>query len=130
VASRVALLGRKPHDELEVLYNSSDFFLLGSHHEGSGFAVLEALACGVTPVLTDIPSFRVLTGEGVAGGLWQVGNEDSLAQVLTTRYSVQCSETPNRVRAFFDANFSWPAIASRAIDVYCDLIDKASRQTR
>jgi glycosyltransferase involved in cell wall biosynthesis len=130
VASRVALLGCKPHDELEVLYNSSDFFLLGSYHEGSGFAVLEALACGVTPVLTDIPSFRVLTGDGVAGGLWQVGNADSLAQVLTARYSVQSSETPNRVRAFFAANFSWAAIASRAIDVYSDLIEKASRQAR
>ena len=81
-AAQVTLIGSLPHAELEDIYNSADLFLLGSHQESCGYAVLEALACGVMPVVTDIPSFRVLTGNGSVGGLWPVGNADALARVL------------------------------------------------
>jgi glycosyltransferase involved in cell wall biosynthesis len=118
VASRVALLGRQPHDSLEAIFNSADLFLLGSHHEGSGYAVLEALACGVVPVLTDIPSFRILTGQGTVGGLWPVGDAEALSRVLTARTSLLHPGTPHVVRSFFEANFSWETIGSRAMDVY------------
>jgi glycosyltransferase involved in cell wall biosynthesis len=121
-AARVTLLGRQPHALLEAVYNSADFFLLGSHHEGSGFAVLEALSCGVVPVLTDIPSFRVLTGYGTVGGIWPVGNAEALARALTSRYSRLHAGTRDEVRSFFEANFSWDAIARRAMETYRQII--------
>jgi glycosyltransferase involved in cell wall biosynthesis len=121
--ARVRLLGLQPHRALEAFYNSSEFFLLGSHHEGSGFAVLEALACGVVPVLSDIPSFRVLTGRGGIGGLWPVGDAEALATVLTARYSRLHGRTPDEVRAFFDEHFSWEAIGRRGMAVYREIID-------
>jgi glycosyltransferase involved in cell wall biosynthesis len=128
-AARVRLLGSRPHASLEDLYNSADLFVLGSHHEGSGFAVLEALACGVVPVITDIPSFRVLTDHGIVGGLWQVGSPDALARELKHRYSGLHATTPHQVRAFFDARFSWKAIGSSAIAVYRQLVERAHDDT-
>ena len=125
VAARVRLLGSLPHSSLEDLYNSADLFVLGSHHEGSGFAVLEALACGAVPVITDIPSFRILTDYGTVGGLWQAGSPDALAQELKDRYSGLLAGTPQQVRAFFDARFSWKAIGSSAIAVYRQLVERA-----
>ena len=49
---------------------AADLFVLGSHREGSGYSLIEALACGLPPIVTDIPSFRSLTGAGVVGALW------------------------------------------------------------
>ena len=43
---------------------AADLFVLGSHREGSGYSLIEALACGLPPVVTDIHAFRTLTGCG------------------------------------------------------------------
>jgi glycosyltransferase involved in cell wall biosynthesis len=121
--SRVKLLGAVPHDQLPAVYAAADFFVLGSHREGSGYAALEALACGVVPVLTDIPSFRWLTQEGRIGGLWQPGNAASLSEALA-RLAVAPTflEDQRAARgAFFEANFSWEAIGRRAMEIYREL---------
>ncbi len=65
---RVQLLGRVPHLRIEQLMCAADIFVLGSHREGSGYSLIEALSCGLPPVVTDIPSFRALTGGARSGG--------------------------------------------------------------
>src|SRR4051812_16226825 len=67
VGQRVRLAGPLSHAALGALYADADVFVLGSHREGSGYAALEAMACGVVPVLTNIPPFRGLTDEGRIG---------------------------------------------------------------
>jgi hypothetical protein len=39
---RVHLVGQQPHQTLPQLYSAADYFRLGSHHEGAGYALLEA----------------------------------------------------------------------------------------
>jgi glycosyltransferase involved in cell wall biosynthesis len=78
---RVHLLGKVPHIQMQDLYRSADFFVLGSAHEGSGFAILEAMACGVAPIVTDIPAFRAITG-GNAGALFPVGDAVACADAI------------------------------------------------
>jgi glycosyltransferase involved in cell wall biosynthesis len=60
----VRLAGHVGHEMMPAYYSAADLFVLGSHHEGSGYALIEACACGTVPVVTAIPSFRVLTAEG------------------------------------------------------------------
>ena len=76
LAGAVTLMGRVEHSQLEDIYNSADYFVLGSHHEGSGFSLAEAMACGVVPVVTDIPSFRVMTDGGRIGACWRPGSSE------------------------------------------------------
>ena len=64
------------------MYAGADLFVLGSHHEGSGFALIEALASSVVPVVTDIPTFRVLTRNGALGALWAPGDARAFAAAL------------------------------------------------
>ncbi len=61
---------------------AADLFVLGSHREGSSFALIEALATGLTPVVTDIPSLRALTGNGAVGALWPCGDAGALDDAL------------------------------------------------
>ena len=44
---RVHLLGPLERDDVESLLQGADALVQGSHREGSGFAVLEAMACGL-----------------------------------------------------------------------------------
>ena len=65
-AGRVHLLGKVPHAGIETLMQAADLFVSASRAESCGFAALEAMACGAVPVLSDIPSFRALTGDAMA----------------------------------------------------------------
>jgi glycosyltransferase involved in cell wall biosynthesis len=120
--SRVRQVGFVPQQELGAYYDAADLFVLGSHREGSGYALLEALACGVVPVVTDIPSFRWLTDDGRIGSLWRVGDAASLAEALE-RVAVRPIVAERRAcRALFDRRFSWDAIGRRAVEIYQELV--------
>src|SRR4029077_4802153 len=70
---RVRLAGVVARERMASYFSAADVFVLGSHHEGSGYALMEACACGAVPVVTDIPTFRLIT-EGVVGALWTPGD--------------------------------------------------------
>ena len=119
--ARVTLLGAVPHERLPAVYGAADLFVLGSHRESMGYAALEALACGVVPVLTDIPSFRWLVTEGRVGALWRTGDPASLAAALDHVASTRLEEQRAIGRAFFDAHCSWDVIGRRAMAIYREL---------
>jgi glycosyltransferase involved in cell wall biosynthesis len=110
---RVHLLGRVPHESVEQLMRAADFFVLGSHREGGSFALIEAMATGLTPVVTDIPSSRSLTGNTAVGTLWPRGDWRALAAAL------QRAPAPRAfVRAHFDEHLSSSAIGRKLVTAY------------
>ena len=116
---RVQLAGAVSHKSLADIYSDADLFVLGSHREGSGYAALEAMACGVVPVLTNIPSFRGLTDAGTAGELWDLGNPESLAAALIRVTAGETLEAKREAcRRRFETCFSWDAIGARAMAIY------------
>jgi glycosyltransferase involved in cell wall biosynthesis len=121
LASKVTLLGHVPHEELSSIYWRADLFVLGSRREGSGYAALEAMACGVIPVLTDIPSFRGMTDGGRLGALWQPGDSASLVDALVRVTSSELQPQRDAVQAHFERCLSWPAIGRRAVEIYREL---------
>jgi glycosyltransferase involved in cell wall biosynthesis len=127
---RVHLLGRVSHERIEQLMRAADLFVLGSHHEGSGYSLIEALACGVTPVVTDIPSFRVLTGEGTLGRLWRCGDARGLSEALQECAAAVGAAARARVRAHFEAQISYAAVGARFAAAYRELHARGPRARR
>lgn len=121
---RVHLLGRVPHDRVELLMRASDLFVLGSHREGSGYSLIEALACGLPPVVTDIPSFRALTGEGRAGGLWPCGDAQALSKAVQSIWSQSRAVMRSTVRAHFERELSFPALGVKLCGMYENVVDR------
>ncbi len=117
----VTLRGAIAHDRLPHEYAAADFFVLGSHHESTGYAVLEALACGVPPVVTDIPSFRWLTNDGAIGALWRPGDAAAFHAALELTASRDIHSQRDASRRRFDEHFSWNAIGRRACEIYEEL---------
>jgi glycosyltransferase involved in cell wall biosynthesis len=116
LTGRVVLLGPLSRKTLEEAYSAADFFVLGSHHEGSGFALIEAESCGAVPIVTDIPSFRSLTGEGSVGYLWTPGDHASFSAGLLT--AVRQSSGRANVLDHFAARLSYASIGRAAAAAY------------
>ena len=126
LSEAVTLLGRIEHSQLEDIYNSSDYFVLGSHHEGSGFSLAEAMACGVVPVVTDIPSFRVMTDGGRIGACWRPGSSESFAEKFLEVVRQPLEQLSHKARSFFQSQLSYKAIARDSMRAYREVI--AARQ--
>ena len=125
---RVHLLGRVPHPEIEQLMRAADLFVSGSHREGSGYSVIEALACGLPPVVTDIPSFRTLTGAGSAGALWPPGDAGALCDKLVAVAKQPRAKARAATREVFERELSFEAVGGKLACAYRDLIERGSRR--
>ena len=126
LAGRVHLLGKVAHARVEMLMQAADLFVSGSRAESCGYALLEALACGVAPVVTDIPAFRALTGSGRVGHLWPCGDAAQLAEALVDGAANRPS--PEQVRAHFDAALSFAALGRRWADAYAQVLGDRQRR--
>jgi len=113
--NQIVLVGKVDHDSLIYWYNSVDFIISTSHYEGSGIAVCEAMSCGCIPVLTDIASFRMMTGEGTCGLLFKPGNVHELTERLITCCSLDVASEKRKVLSYFHDKLSFQAIASKMI---------------
>ena len=113
LGAHVHLRGKAEPEEMEAIYNSADFLLQASVREFSGCAVLEAMACGVIPVVTDIPSFRSMTANGRFGSLFPVGNADSLATEVLSYSADYACHYRREIRSHFERALSFDHMAER-----------------
>jgi len=119
---RVQLLGCVPRERIELMMRAADLFVLGSHREGSGYALIEALACGLAPVVTDIPSFRALTGAGTVGRLWPCDDAAALCSALRSMARRTGPELRGAVRAHFERELSFDALGGKLAAMYADVL--------
>ncbi|MDO3624784.1 glycosyltransferase family 4 protein [Mucilaginibacter sp. BT774] len=113
----ITLIGRVPHDELQYWFNSADIILSGSHYEGSGTAVCEAMSCGCMPIVTDIDSFRMITNNGKCGLLYEAGNAAKLLEALNQTSKISIAQKQKASLEYFRSNLSFEAIASRIQEI-------------
>ncbi|HVN92674.1 MAG TPA: glycosyltransferase [Terracidiphilus sp.] len=81
LARRVRFLGFQPN--VEHWMQAADGFVLSSRWEGLPMVLLEAGACGVPAVATDVPGTNEVIADGVNGWLAQAGDPDSLRGIMT-----------------------------------------------
>ena len=116
--NNVVLLGKVPRDLMVHYYSCADYFVLGSHYEGSGFALSESLSFGCVPVVTDIPSFRVMTDNGTLGKLWEAGNADALIAAVNEVLHKPLQQQAESCIKFYRHHLTFEAIALTAIEYY------------
>ena len=112
-SENIKLIGNVSHKELQNWYNSADFIISGSHYEGSGIAVCEAMSCGCIPVVTNIDSFRSITGRGKCGLLYEPGNVDDLLAALLKTNQIDIEKERINVLQQFKEELSFEAIKKK-----------------
>ena len=115
---RAVLLGPRPHAEVETLCQAADFLIQGSLREGSGYAVIEALACGTTPLVTDIPAFRKITKQGRFGALATPGDAAAMSRNLIEWASKDRARLRREARRHFEDELSYAVIGRDLRAVY------------
>jgi len=120
----VILKGKVNHSELENWFNAADFYISGSHKEGSGYALIEAMACGCVPIVTSIPSFKRITANGKFGFLFESANAESLLKVLLNLKSIDKEEISACAANHFNESLSFRSIADDLFKICEKLMTK------
>lgn len=125
LAAHVHLLGPVPHDRVEQLCRAADVFVSSSRSESCGFALIEALACGLPPIVSDIPAFAALV-DG-AGPLLPCGDSGAFARAIVRQSFLPRAEQRARTRAHFEANLSFDVVGRKLVAAYAELAAGAGR---
>jgi len=117
VEQSVRFLGFVPFDTLRCFYESAAAFVFPSRYEGFGLPPLEAMACGVPVVTSNVSSLPEVVGDAavlvnpvnvfdIARGIREVLLDEELRASLISRGRQQA------------ARFSWESTARQALEVY------------
>lgn len=130
IEKKVKLVGEMSYGDIPFLYNIADVVVSVPSVDGTPMSVLEAMACGAVPVVSDLASLREWVEEGVNGFIVPVKDPHALASritgILRDRMIAEAFKLRNvelvRVRADHHANMKY--MEKR----YMELISGGARQ--
>lgn len=114
---QVRKLGYISQSEKVALYHASKVFVLPSVTEAMGIVLLEAMACKLPIVVTDIPTFHAFL-DGFATFV-PPSNSEALADKITS--ILKGGKTPE-IKNFPWDKYSWDSIANRVLALYYKII--------
>jgi glycosyltransferase involved in cell wall biosynthesis len=79
---RVSMPGQVSQKDLPRWYHMADLYISPSHVDGSSVSLMEALACGIPCLVSDIPANKEWVSEGENGWLFPDGDADALADKI------------------------------------------------
>jgi 2-deoxystreptamine N-acetyl-D-glucosaminyltransferase/2-deoxystreptamine glucosyltransferase len=120
---RVHVVGMVPHEQVPAFLRSADAFVLPSHYEELGSALVEAMAAGLPVVANRVGGIPDLVVDGETGLLADRGDVEGLAAALKRVLGDAdlAAGLAARSRAHVEAHYGWPALAERVIEVYADV---------
>ncbi len=128
ISQRVVFTGPVGKTDLVRLYAGASMFVFPSRSEGAAIAPLEAMACGLPVILSDIPGSRDYVTPESNGYL--VGREDveGLAKAIDILIKDDSSRAVmgRQSRLIALKKFSWPFVARETFKVYCKAVESSS----
>lgn len=108
-------------DDLPAVYSGAALFVFPSLYEGFGLPPLEAMACGVPVVTSNVSSMPEVAGD--AAMLVDPRDVDGLAAAIARVLRDRALRARLRVAGITRARqFSWEATARRTLDAYASLV--------
>jgi glycosyltransferase involved in cell wall biosynthesis len=114
---RVHFLGRVSSEDLLYLYNAAEMLAHPAFYEGFGLPPLEAMACGLPVIVSNVSSLPEVVGDAgllidphdvdeLTVAMWRVLNDDGLYREMRQKGLRQA------------AQFSWERAARETLDIY------------
>ena len=118
---RVHFLGPLPNDRLKVALSAADVFVLATSYEGWANVFLEAMACGLPVVTTDVGGNAQVVNNRSLGRLVPFGDtrrlQEAIDEALHTPWDRQS------IRAYAESN-SWDRRIQPLVDAYQELLSR------
>ncbi len=92
VEEQVLFPGQVRQGDLPRYYHMANLYLSASHSDGTSISLLEAMACELPALVSDIPGNREWVQPGVNGWLFPDGDETALSRAI-----VDAADQPQRV---------------------------------
>jgi glycosyltransferase involved in cell wall biosynthesis len=123
IDANVRFLGQR-EDVAEVLRGAS-LLVRPSLSEGLPLVALEAMACGLPVVATDVGGTAEVVQDGVTGYLLRTNDVDQLAERVCRLIGDAGlrAEMGARGRAFVEQGYDWPQISACTLEVYCRALE-------
>jgi glycosyltransferase involved in cell wall biosynthesis len=112
---------------------AADGFVLSSRYEGLPMVLLEAGACGLPAVATDVPGTREVIVNGQTGWLAPAGDPERLAAAMGRLMQLPLNERRGigeRARQHVVEHFSLEAVLDRWEQLYADLLERKNANRR
>lgn len=124
VSERVTFAGQVSQRQLPRYYHLADLFISPSYVDGSSVSLLEALACGLPCLVSDIPANREWIQDGVNGWLFPAGDVEALAarilQLMDDRAALE--RVRPAARATAEARADWKDNSRKLLDTYAHVL--------
>jgi len=85
----VHFAGQVNYPDLPMHYHTADLYISASRSDGTSISLLEAMACGLPVVVSDIPGNREWVEPGVNGWWFPDGDEVELAKSINLAYQTE-----------------------------------------
>jgi glycosyltransferase involved in cell wall biosynthesis len=109
-------------EDLPFYYNAADFFALPSKSgEGLPLVALEAMACGLPVIATDVGGISEILMEDY-GKLVPPNQPELLAKAVLEFSNIDLSSRKLEIRAVMEEKYSWDKNVERLIKIYEELI--------
>ncbi|HEY9152083.1 MAG TPA: glycosyltransferase, partial [Anaerolineales bacterium] len=120
VLDRVQFGGQVSQRDLPRWYHMADLYISPSHVDGSSVSLMEALACGLPVLVSDIPANREWVSDGVNGWLFPDGNADILAEKILTVIAQRRKLIPIRraARKSAEERADWKKNFAKLLEAY------------
>jgi glycosyltransferase involved in cell wall biosynthesis len=122
IEANFRLAGFVSDEDLSSYYNVADMFVLPSKSgEGLPLVALEAMACGLPVIATDVGGIREVLSEDY-GKLVPPNQPELFAKAILDFAAVDFSSRKKELRTMMEEKFSWDANVERLVEIYEELI--------
>jgi glycosyltransferase involved in cell wall biosynthesis len=115
----VHFLGMLSGERKAAAMRASSFFVLPSESEGLSNAILEAMAAGLVPIVSD--GCRFPEAESSGAGLVVARNPAAWGEALSGALSLpvaSVAEMGSKARQLVESRYSWPVVVGHMVQVY------------
>lgn len=118
VSDKVFFGGRVPNAELGLYYGAADIYVTPSHVDGSSVSLMEAMACGLPSLVSDIPANLEWVRDGETGWVFPDNDSDRLAAILLKLKESDWRVMGYKARLVAQEKANWQENKMKLLDCY------------
>ena len=125
VGERVSFPGQISQADLPRYYHIADLYVSPSHVDGSSVSLMEALACGLPCLVSDIPANKEWVTDGENGWLFPDGDAEALAAGIQRAYDQRRSleRLARAARTTAEQKADWPKNFQKLLGAYDRILE-------